>query len=393
MSRYLIFIFLLPLFTVFTAPVPVSAGQECRAVVIEPRSLSVDDLAGAGLSEAVKASLDYLAGVPDGRRYSFCDRQYTASDLRGTLSEFVRLWQRWGATPEFYRRLVERFDFLVARDASTHSTDSTASTDPAGILATGYFEPLVEGSLRRQAPFLYPLYRVPPDLVKRGGKPGRLENGELVPYWTRGEIEEGNLLSGLELVYLDDPVAAFILQVQGSGRVRLRDGSIRPILFGAKNGRPYRSIGRFLVDRGEMRLEEVTLPAIISYLAAHPDKRREILNHNESFVFFRWGEEGRPGPLGNLGEPLTAGRSVALDQDYYPPGALAWLRTRKPLFNRQDEVIGWAPLNRLVLNQDSGSAIQGTGRVDLFLGSGDRARITAGLMKTPGRLYLLMAKK
>ena len=188
--------------------------------------------------------------------------------------------------------------------------------------------------MRRQAPFLYPLYRVPTDLVNRDGKVGRLEHGELVPYWTRAEIEEGNLLSGLELVYLDDPVAAFILQVQGSGRVRLRDGSIRPILFGAKNGRPYRSIGRFLVDRGEMRLEEVTLPAIIAYLEAHPDQRREILNHNESFVFFRWGEEGRPGPLGNLGEPLTAGRSVALDREYYPPGCSGLAADQKTAVQR-----------------------------------------------------------
>jgi len=356
-------------------------------VAIEPRALLADDLAGSGIMEAVSASFAYLDKIPGDRRFHFCDREYTVSDLRGTLSEFVRLWQRRGATPEFYRRLVERFDFLAARDGTTDAAD------PAGILATGYFEPLVEGSLQRQAPFIYPLYRVPPDLVSRDGTIGRLERGELVPYWSRKEIEAENLLAGLELVYLDDPVAAFILQVQGSGRVKLRDGTIRPILFGAKNGRPYRSIGRLLVDRGEMQLEQVDLPAIIDYLETHPEQRREILNYNESFVFFRWGEEGQPGPLGNLGEPLTAGRSVALDPEYYPPGALAWLQTRKPLFDEQDKVVGWSPLNRLVLNQDAGSAIRGVGRVDLFLGFGARARITAGLMKTPGRLYLLMGKK
>ncbi len=353
-------------------------------MAIELRALLADDLDGAGLSEAVAASLDYLARVPSNRRYSFCDRQYTAADLRQALSEFAQIWGRFGATPEFYRQVADHFELLAVQQEGQ---------PPGRLMATGYFEPLVEGSLLRQAPFLYPLYRVPTDLVNRDGIVGRLENDRLVPYWTRSEIEEGNLLSGLELVFLDDPIAAFILQVQGSGRVRLRDGSIRPILFGAKNGRPYRSIGRLLVDRGEMDLEQVNLPAIIDYLHAHPDQRREILSHNESFVFFRWGEEGRPGPLGNLGAPLTAGRSVALDQGIYPPGALVLLQTRKPLFNGQDELVGWAPLNRLVLNQDTGSAIRGSGRVDLFLGFGARARIAAGLMKTPGQLYLLMKKK
>jgi membrane-bound lytic murein transglycosylase A len=363
----------------------VLAADTCRTVVVAgDQVLNPDDLTGAGLTEAVSASLAYLGKIPRSRKFKFCDREYTAADLRATLEEFNLLWQRLGPTPEFYRQLSERFEFLaVRRDPE----------EAAGILATGYFEPLVEGSLQRRAPFLYPLYRVPDDLVSRDGIVGRLENGKLVPYWTRREIEEGNLLSGLELVFLDDPVEAFILQVQGSGRVRLRDGSIRPVLFGAKNGHPYRSIGRLLVDRGEMSLEQVNLPSIIAYLETHPEQRREIFNHNESFVFFRWGEEGRPGPLGNLGQPLGAGRSVALDQDYYPPGALALLQTRKPVFNEQDEVVGWSPLNRLVLNQDTGSAIQGAGRVDLFLGCGARARITAGLMKTPGRLYLLMGKK
>jgi len=363
----------------------VLAAETCRAMVVAGEQvLRPDDLAGAGLTEAVNASLAYLGKIPGKRRFNFCDREYTAADLRAALSDFALLWQRLGATPEFYRQLAERFEFLAAR------RDSEAA---ASILVTGYFEPLVEGSLQRRAPFLYPLYRVPADLVSREGTVGRLENGRLVPYWTRREIEEGNLLSGKELVYLDDPIAAFILQVQGSGRVRLRDGSVRPVLFGAKNGRPYRSIGRLLVDRGQMSLEQVNLPSIIAYLEAHPDQRREILNHNESFVFFRWGEKGQPGPLGNLGEPLGAGRSVALDQEFYPPGALVFLQTRKPLFNRRDEVVGWSPLNRLAHNQDTGSAIRGAGRVDLFLGYGARARITAGLMKTPGRLYLLMGKK
>lgn len=364
---------------------PVRAADSCLAVAIPGEQiLRPDDLAGAGLEEAVAASLDFLGKIPGSRRYKFCDREYSAADLKAALDDFLRLWRQLGSTPEFYRQVAKRFEFLAVQQEQE---------EPGRILATGYFEPLVEGSLQRRPPFLYPIYRVPADLVNRDGRLGRVEGGRLLPYWSRAEIEDGQLLAGQELAFLDDPVAAFILQVQGSGRVRLPDGSIRRVQFGAKSGRPYRSIGRLLVDRGVMRLEEVNLPAIVAYLQAHPEQRREILQHNESFVFFRWGEDGQAGPLGNLGQPLTAERSVALDQEYYPPGALGLLQTRRPLFNARDEVVGWTPVQRLVFNQDTGSAIRGAGRLDLFLGHGNQARNTAGLLKTPGRLFLLMGKK
>jgi membrane-bound lytic murein transglycosylase A len=222
---------------------------------------------------------------------------------------------------------------------------------------------------------------------------GRLDGGRLVPYWSRGEIEELGLLAGRELVYINDPVEAFILQVQGSGRVRLRDGSERRLQYAAKNGRPYRSIGRFLVELGAMDLDEVNLPAISAYLKAHPEEVAEILRYNESYVFFRWGDQEQPGPLGSLGEPLTPDRSVALDRELFPPGAPAFLLGRKPKFNERDEIIGWSRMQRLVFNQDSGSAIRGPGRLDLFLGHGARARATAGVLKGQGRLFLLLNKE
>ena len=218
-------------------------------------------------------------------------------------------------------------------------------------------------------------------------------NGVLVPYFSRTEIEEGGVLAGQELVYLADPVDAFILHVQGSGRIQFADGSLRRVQFAAKNGHEYRSIGRLLVEKGIMRKEETTLPKIVRYLKEHPEEEKAILQYNDSYVFFRWGDDFAIGPLGSLGEPLTPGRSVALDQNCFPPGSLAFLTARKPIVNAAGEIIGWEPLHRFVLNQDSGAAITGCGRVDLFLGPGRYAEAAAGNMKYPGVLYFLVKKK
>ena len=363
---------------------PLFAGQDCCVSTdINEPNLVADDLGGAGLDEAISASLRFLRKLPPSRSYRFCDREYTAAELIDSLTKFSTLYARKGRGAGFAKAINERFKICAAQGGESNGK----------VLVTGYFEPIVKGSLRKEFPYVYPLYKVPADLVRRGGQSGRLLDGRLAPYWTRAQIEDGDLLAGNELVYLDDPVAAFVLHVQGSGRVRLRDGSIRRVQFAAKSGLPYRSIGRLLVDRGRMELAEVSLPAIINYLHDHPEERQDILYHNESYIFFRWGNNSDSGPLGRIGEPLTAERSVALDHDCFPPGALGILQTRKPIFNGNDEIIGWAPMSRFVVNQDSGSAIRGAGRLDLFLGVGPRARITAGIMKHPGSLYFLVKKK
>jgi len=264
------------------------------------------------------------------------------------------------------------------------------------MLVTGYFEPVLDGSLTRNAPFIYPLYRVPPDLLSRQDpdtdikKVGRLVNGRLVPYWTRAQIEEGNLLAGHELLYLASPVDAFILHVQGSGKIRLRDGSLHNVHYAAANGRPYRSIGRLLVDEGAMTLQEVDLARIKEYLAAHPEQRDRILHHNESFIFFDW--QDAEGPVGNLGQPLTAGRSAAVDQKVYPAGCLGFLQASMPALGPGGEITGRSPLSRFVLLQDSGSAITGSKRLDLYWGRGLEAETAAGAMKDRGTLYILLEK-
>jgi membrane-bound lytic murein transglycosylase A len=349
-----------------------------------------DDLDRASIEKAVEQSVNYLQDLPPDQKLLFHDRQVTAAWLIRSLLSFLALLHQTPDPAELRQRISIFFDVYTIKKPLAF----WRLGDP--MLITGYYEPLLEGSLTRKEPFVHPLYRIPPDLVIREDKTaagktvGRLVNDRIVPYWTRAEIEENNLLAGQELVYLADQVDAFILHVQGSGKIRLRDGSIRRVHYAAANGRPYRSIGRLLVDQGMMRLEEVNLPRIRRYLAANPAVRSSILHYNESFIFFKW-EDGE-GPIGSLGEPLTAGRSVAADQSCFPAGGLGFLVSEKPITNADGTIADWLPMSRFVLIQDSGSAITGPKRLDLFWGSGRFAAAAAGAMKQPGKLYILLEK-
>ncbi|MBU2539178.1 MAG: MltA domain-containing protein [Proteobacteria bacterium] len=348
-----------------------------------------DDLAYESLAPAIDRSVEYLERLPQGKTFLLCGEEYSVAWLIESLRSFKRIIEQ-KPSPQALTAILKK-QFTLCQAAGRGSDHK--------VLLTGYFEPLFKASLTKTATYRYPLYGKPADLVSHSGgkgkekKTGRMENGSLVPYFTRAEIEKGGMLAGRELVYLSDPVDAFILHIQGSGQVQFGDGSRRRVQFAAKNGHEYRSIGKLLVGKGVMRREEVTLPRIVNYLKKHPEEQEGILHHNDSFVFFRWGDTSAVGPLGSLGEPLTPGRSVALDQDCFPPGSLAFLTTRKPIVNPVGEIIGWEPLSRFVVNQDSGSAITGAGRLDLFWGSGRYAEAAAGHMKHPGGLYFLVKKK
>ena len=262
------------------------------------------------------------------------------------------------------------------------------------MLVTGYYQPHFAGSLTRTPPFLYPVYARPDSLVVRdsGGRKtiGRLVDGVLRPFWTRREIERGNLLAGSEMVWLADPFDVCVLHVQGSAILHLTDGSRRGIHYAESNGRTYRSIGAYLVETGRMVLAEVTMDSIRDYLARHPEERDLILHQNDSFIFFHWTEAGPA--VGSLGRPLTPGRSIAVDQHWYPPGALAYLESLQPVF-ADGMMTGWQRLQRFVSVQDTGSALIGPGRVDLFWGSGEHAGRAAGRMKEDGELYLLLPRE
>lgn len=376
---------------VFAVPQPVAAqcGPAATLPLAAEAPLFQEDLGYESLAPAIDRSVHYLRQLPREKTFLLCGEEYSVGWLIESLLAFQRIIAEKPSAKALTAILKKGFTLCQAAGRGSDRR----------VFLTGYFEPLFKASLTRTATYRYPLYRKPPDLVSlpggkgRGKQTGRMENSSLVPYFTRGEIEKGQLLAGQELVYLADPVEAFILHVQGSGRIQLADGSLRRVQFAAKNGREYRSIGRLLVEKGVMRREEATMPRIVRYLKEHPEEQEAVLHYNDSFVFFRWGDAAAIGPLGCLGEPLTPGRSVALDQNCFPPGGLAFLTTRKPKVDAAGEIVGWEPLGRFVVNQDSGSAITGPGRLDLFWGAGSYAEAAAGNMKHPGKLYFLVKKK
>ena len=242
--------------------------------------------------------------------------------------------------------------------------------DPA--LFTGYYEPELNGARAKGGAYQTPLYALPDDLTDQ-------------PYLTRAEIEAGALAGrGLELVWLDDPVEAFFLQIQGSGRVRLTDGSALRVGFAGKNNHPYRAIGRILVERGEMTVEEASADAIRDWLRAQPDGGAALMNENPSFVFFveRLGLTPETGPIGAMGAPVTAGLSAAVDPAFHPLGAPVWVAA--------EGISGFG--GRLMVAQDIGGAIKGPQRADLFIGSGAVAGRIAGAIRARGRIVTLIPR-
>jgi membrane-bound lytic murein transglycosylase A len=260
-------------------------------------------------------------------------------------------------------------------------------------LITGYYEPVLNGSRTRNDQYRWPIYKRPDNLLtidlaslypELKGRPvrGRLEGNRVMPYYSRAEIGMARQpLAGNELLWVEDPVELFILQVQGSGRVRLPDGSQVAIGYADQNGHPYRSLGGRLIEMGELTREEVTLARIREWLAAHPEETGTLLNNNPSYIFFTQRDVALDGPLGSLGVALTPERSIAADPSYIPPGVPVWLDAAWP---------DGTPLQRLALAQDTGGAIKGAARADLFIGRGTEAGRLAGEMKQRGHLYVLL---
>jgi membrane-bound lytic murein transglycosylase A len=336
-------------------------------------------------------------------------------DLAGALEAFRRSCARWAKqTPDKpvggqdgFAGTVRDWQPVCARAVAAGSGRAFFTTnfapfavsagDDAEGLFTGYYEPLLRGARRPDATHHYPLYRRPPDLVsvdlgqfdpelqgRRIG--GRVEQGRLVPYADRATIDRG-ALSGrdLELLWVDDPVDRFFLQIQGSGQVRLPDGAIVRVGYADQNGRPYRAIGKDLIDLGAIPREQMSMQAIRAWLAANPAQAPAMMAKNPSYVFFTE-LAAASGPMGAQGVPLTPGRSLAVDRKYLPLGAPVWIDTTA------SEPEGDQPLRRLMVAQDTGGAIRGAVRGDVFWGAGSRAEHLAGHMKSPGRLFILLPR-
>jgi len=277
-----------------------------------------------------------------------------------------------------------------------YAVADTASDTPG--LFTGYYEPELQGSRVPGPGYPTPLLRRPTDLVTVDLTPfdddlhgrhitGRIQGKTLVPYPDRAAIDAGALAARrLELLWVSDPVDAFILQIQGSGRVKLPDGHVVRVSYDGQNGRPYVPIGRVLAQQGAMPLDRVTMPAIRTWLATHPDQAGPLMERDPSYVFFREldGVPSDQGPPGALGAPLVPGRSIAVDKRFLPLGAPVFLATTDPLDG--------SAFRRLTVAEDLGGAIRGPVRADVFWGWDANAAIRAGLMRAPGRAWVLLPR-
>jgi membrane-bound lytic murein transglycosylase A len=331
-----------------------------------------DDLDFASLELAIDRSVQYYEGSGQNSVYRMADKLIGAKQLKESLLAFRQIIKNDTSIEEKKNQIRQEFDIYRAAGDGEYG----------GVLFTGYYEPLLEGSLTPTDKYKYPLYKSPPDIMmkaisKNETKISRMKNGEAVPYYTRREIDVEGVLKGrgLELAWVADPVELFTLHIQGSGKIKLEDGRILTVSYAQNNGRPfriitYRTVKNFLKSKKEQELFE-------------------ILSYNERYIFFRFVDKE---PLGSLGQPVTPDRSIATDPDYFPQGALALIRLRKPVFDAEGNIKERVPFSRFVLNQDKGSAIKGPGRVDLFCGFGANAQSTAGSLKEKGELFFLIKK-
>jgi len=353
-----------------------------------------DDLDVDSLRAALRRSLEYLEKLPPERIVGVAPRPLTAGEVVASLKAFEPLLAEWNCAECFLRELRARFDFLP----------SSAEPETAEVLFTGYYQPELEGSRARTEKFRYPIYGRPADLISAelvtvGAVPkverifGRVEGEQFLPYYTRSDIDQAGRLRGraLEIAWVADPVELFFLHIQGSGIVRLAEGGQLSVGYAAQNGRPYRSIGRLLIDSGKIAREAMSMQSLRRYLNDHPEEQSEIFDYNPSYVFFRVNPDSDA--LGSLEVPVTAGRSIATDSRLFPKGALALIHTEIPLIDRAGQFTGWRPIVRFVLNQDTGGAIRGLQRVDIYFGAGGQAEASAGYMNRPGKMFFLALKQ
>ncbi len=349
-----------------------------------------DDMGYDGLSRAIEKSLAYLEKLPEDRMFTFGSEQVSRFRMIASLKQFLAFVSTNPTGDALQEFLTAHYRIYRSR----------GSDDTGRVLFTGYYEPLLSGSLTQSKKYPYPIYGRPDDLVsvdlslfskeyKQKRIIGRLSSHTLVPYYDRKAIDFDGALNGkaVPIAWVGDAVDLFFLQVQGSGKISLENGGVINVHYDTSNGLPYKSIGKKLIESGKIPKEEMSLQAIREYLKIHPEEMEDILSANPSYIFFKT-ENG--GPFGCLGEELTSGRSLALDKTIFPMAGLSFIQTKKPVIDGDGNIQEWDDCSRFVLDQDTGGAIQGPGRADLFWGDGRYAEIAAGHLKHEGNLYFLV---
>ena len=380
------FILILTVISCKTVPEPelqLLSKEEVEAFAWE------DDADAESLSQAIRQSNRYFQRVLESSEFHYMDTRYSPREMEASLNLFLEIFR----TYQGERRVAEiRKKFLFFESKNSKNA----------AFFTGYYEPILAGSLNANDDFPTPLYETPADLFsadlgafseKWEGRRifGKIKGHQFIPYDSREQIVYQHSLQERvdPLVYVENDIELFFLQIQGSGLVQLPDGHLKRVNYAAQNGHPYRAIGRLLIEEDKVPREKMSMQAIKDYLYNNPEEVRRILNYNPSYTFFREVEEG---PLGYIEVPLTAGRSIAMDRKLIPRGGLVYVTTRIPVFEN-DEMIGLKPFTRFMLTQDTGGAIRGHGRGDIFWGHGQIAELTAGHMQHSGRVFLLIARK
>ena len=351
-----------------------------------------DDHGYKDLDASIEQSLNYLRRVPADREFSFGKDRYTAAHLIASHELFLDFLHTNPSQQELNRFITLNYEVY----------QSVGVNRKRDVLFTGYYEPTVLGSLTPDEDYRFPAYATPSDLIaidlslfseRFSGETiiGRNTGNTVVPYYDRKEISELESFSEASdvLAWVKDPVDLFFLQIQGSGRILLSEGDQINLHYHTTNGHPYRSIGKLLIDEGKIAKEEMSMQKIRAYLHENPNEMSRILNHNPSYVFFKLEKEG---PLGYLQVPLTAERSLALDRRIFPPAAIVYIETSRPILDLEGRIETWKALKGFVLNQDTGGAIRGPGRADLFWGNSPYAELAAGHMQHIGSFYFLVSK-
>ncbi|PKN71747.1 MAG: hypothetical protein CVU54_01620 [Deltaproteobacteria bacterium HGW-Deltaproteobacteria-12] len=357
--------------------VPVIAPPQSEAVFrvnIADIDLT-DDLETDSLDLAIERSLHYYNGAGRNDVYRLAGRLITAGQMKESLQSFRQIIKDSSSPDDMKNRISRDFDAYRAAGQDGNG----------GVLFTGYYEPLLTGSLTPTQQYKYPLYRTPPDLAQ-------IKNTKSVPYYSRREIDAGGILRGqnLEIAWVADPVDLFFLHIQGSGKIKLENGKLLTVGVDNTNGRPYRPTPGSVLDQVRLDKGNASYKNVKAWLKNKSiDELYEILNYYERYIFFRFVDKE---PIGSLGEPVTPSRSIATDPDFFPAGALAFIRLSKPVSGIEGNAGKRAAFSRFVLNQDKGSAIKGPGRVDLFCGFGETAETIAGSLKEKGELYFLIKK-
>ena len=375
--------------------VPAKSSSESRSqpvfqvVPVSERPFFEDDLDFKHLEEAISGSIAYYQKLPSARKFLFGKDTFSADHLIRSLKHFLSFIEKKPSSKALSAFIDQHYHVYAYMKKGAAKS----------VLFTGYYEPLLYGSVKQTPLFRYPVYPRPDDLVtfdrpgssKKKTGIGRNTGNAIVPYYTRQQIEEKGVsgINASPIAWVNDPVALFFLQIQGSGKISLENGDMMNVHYQISNGHPYKSIGKYLIDKKKLSKETISMQSIRAYLNAHPDEADDIFNYNPRYIFFEIMEKG---PVGCFNIELTPGRSVALDRSAAPAGALVFIQTQKPKVDTFGKISSWGRFSRFLLNQDTGSAIKGPGRADIFWGNGPYAALAAGYMKHPGLLYFLVLK-